>query len=422
MRRLLALLAALWLAAPALAQGQASPALERRIAELPRVMAGEIAYDAYFAPAFRASVPEADFRRINAQLVAANGPITKVEEVTPSGPHAATVQLGFQRAIADVHMVVDPAAPHLVTGLRIAAARSRDDSLQKIAGDLAALPGRKALLVREIGRDAPPLLTIDDDRAGAIGSGFKLWVLAEAARAVNAGEHRWSDVIALSPDILSSPITGGWPAATPMTLQAAATAMIARSDNRATDTVMAALDRARIDATAARLGADPAGLPVLTTHEAFALKADARLGERWRADRDPALRRALLAESAAQIAKPVDPASFSGAPRAIDSIEWFASPAGSIRAIDWLRTEGGPQVRAILAVNPGVDPALAARFAWAGYKGGSEPGVMAMTIAVETRAGRAFAVSGWWNDPAAPVSELTFATIVSRALALVPQD
>lgn len=420
-RWLVAMLVAL--AAPAMAQVKPDAALTQRANQLPEILAGKIAYDAYFAEAFRAAVPEAQFKQINAQLVAANGAVTKVEGITAATPFSGTVKLGYERAVASVQIVVDPAAPHLVTGLRITGAETRDDSVAKLTADFAALPGAKAMLIRELGKDAPPLMAIEADRTGAIGSGFKLWLLAEAARSVAAGERRWADVVPLAPDAPSSAVTQNWPNGTPVTLQTAATAMITVSDNRATDTVLAALDRANVDATAERLGADPKSLPLLSTREAFALKTVATLGNQWAAVADTAGRRALLAENRALIAgHSAKPGDFSTNPMRIDSVEWFASPAAMAKTLDWLRSDGGETALAILAVNPGIAPAMAERFAYLGYKGGSEPGVIAMNFLVRTRAGRWFAVTGHWNDPAKPVDNLTFATLMSRALGLVPQE
>lgn len=418
-RWLVAILAAL--AAPVMAQMAPAPALTERANQLPDVMAGKITYDSYFAEAFRTAVPEAQFKQINAQLIAANGAVTKVEGITAMSPFSGTVKLGYARAVANVEIVVDPAAPHLVTGLRITGAQTRDDSAAKLSADIAALPGQKAVLIRELGRDTPPLLAIDANKAGAIGSGFKLWLLAETARSVAAGERRWSDIVPLAPDVVSSAIMAGWPNDTPVTLQTAATAMITVSDNRATDTVLTALDRAKVDAMAERLHADAKSLPVLSTREAFALKTGATLGNQWVSLADPAGRRALLAENRATIAgQRFDPASFAGGPMRIDNVEWFASPAAMARTLDWLRTDGGEAARAIMAIKPGVDPALAARFGYLGYKGGSETGVIAMNFLVRTKSGRWFAVTGHWNDASKAVDNLSFATLMSRALGLLP--
>lgn len=418
-RWLVAILVAL--ATPAMAQVTPDAALTQRANQLPEVLMGKIAYDAYFAEAFRTAVPEAQFKQINAQLVTANGPVTKVESITATTPFSGTVKLGYERAVASIQIVVDPAAPHLVTGLRIIGAETRDDSVAKLTADFATLPGQHGLLVRELGKDASPLMTIEADKAGAIGSGFKLWLLAEAARGVAAGERRWADVVPLAPDTPSSTITQNWPNEMPVTLQTAATAMITVSDNRATDTMLVALERAKVDAMAERLGADPRSLPVLSTREAFALKTVATLGNQWATVADAAGRRALLAENRALIAgHSAKPGDFSTSPMRIDSVEWFASPIAMAKTLDWLRNDGGETALAILAVNPGVAPAMAERFAYLGYKGGSEPGVIAMHFLVRTKAGRWFAVTGHWNDPAKPVDNLKFATLMSRALGLLP--
>lgn len=409
-------------ATPAVAQIAPDPALTQRADQLPEVLAGRIAYDTYFAEPFRVAVPEAQFKQINAQLVAANGPVTDVESIAAITPFSGTVKLGYARAVASIQIAVDPAAPNLVTGLRITGAETRDDSVAKLTADFTALPGQKAVLIRELGRDAPPLLAIDADKAGAIGSGFKLWLLAEAARSVAAGARRWSDIVPLAPDVPSSAMMARWPNDTAVTLQTAATAMIAVSDNRATDTVLAALERTKVDAMAERLSADPASLPVLSTREAFALKTVATLGNQWVALGDADGRRSLLASNRATIAGQVfDTTDFSSSPMRIESIEWFASPAAMAGALDWLRTDGGNTARAIMAINPGIDPALAARFGYLGYKGGSEPGVIAMSFLVRTRTGRWFAVTGHWNDAAKPVEDLIFVTLMSRALGLIPQ-
>ena len=121
------------------------------------------------------------------------------------------------------------------------------------------------------------------------------------------------------------------------------------------------------------------------------------------------------------LAAPIDPHLFDGAPLAIDSVEWFASPRDMARTFDWLRRVDDPAVRAILAINPGMPPSLATRFAYAGFKGGSEPGVLALNYLLHTKSGQWYALAANWHDPARAVSEFDFASLVNRALALIPQ-
>ena len=73
----------------------------------------------------------------------------------------------------------------------------------------------------------------------------------------------------------------------------------------------------------------------------------------------------------------------------------------------------------ILAINPGVGAAVARKFAYVGYKGGSEPGVMNMTVLVRDQAGKSRVVSASWNNPASAIDEMNFAALVTRAVELL---
>src|SRR5690606_10696600 len=118
----------------------------------------------------------------------------------------------------------------------------------------------------------------------------------ELARAVEAGERRWSDVIPLARKSFSGRLAA-YPVNAPMTHHSLAAAMIAESDNSAADTLLLALGRGKVDALLLRTGhaSTDAALPLLTTAEAFALKmpANGDLRRRYEAA-SPDQRRALL--------------------------------------------------------------------------------------------------------------------------------
>ena len=158
--------------------------------------------------------------------------------------------------------------------------------------------------------------------------------------------------------------------------------------------------------------------PVLTTREAFAIKADPTRIAAWKGA-DAAGRRALLAaQGRAMAAQRIDPLMFSSGPIANDSVEWFASPRDMARLLAHLR-DAGPVVRGIMGINPGIDPATAARFRYVGFKGGSEPGVITLNLLAQARDGRWYAVVGDWHRPDAGVDDAAFVALVSRALSLV---
>ena len=210
-----------------------------------------------------------------------------------------------------------------------------------------------------------------------------------------------------------------------MTLQSLATAMIAESDNSASDTLLLALGRTKVDAMPAATGhadADKA-LPILSTAEAFALKMPANADLRSRYETATvADRRALLHQNAARLtADKVDVGSVAEVPTAIDSVEWFASPRDMIGLLDWLRLHGGDALP-IMAVNPGIAPADAKRWRYLGYKGGSEPGVMAMAMLGRARDGQWYAVSGSWNNLIARLDEAKFVALMARAMNVLAED
>ena len=398
----------------------AAPDIQARLDQLAAIVAGGDGYDAYFAPSFHAALPKAKWDAVIAQIVAQLGkPIAgRTAGFNGPTPYSGTFVLPFERGIARGQIAIDPAAPHLVVSLLFTGIDRTDDSYDALTADFRKLPGKSAFAVYALG--AAPLLIAgtDADRPAPLGSAFKLWVLGELARAVTAGERKWSDVVPLGPRSLPSGITQGWPAGTPMTLQALATLMISISDNTATDTLVT-LEGRKLDAFVAAHGAATLA-PILTTRQMFALKAPANadLAARW-ATATPPARRALLDTSAARLAATaITPGMFAGKPLSPETLEWFASPADTARMLDWLRLRGGPTARAILSINPGADATTAARFAYTGFKGGSEPGVITLNYLVQRRDGRWLAIAANWHRADAEVETGTFTALANRLLAL----
>lgn len=417
------LLIAATLATPLHAQEKPAPALEQRARELLTILEGKGAPETLFNEAFLAQVPVAQVRAISSGLAAQNGAVQRIERITPSGPNSGTIEVGYERAVVTMTIAVEPQPPHRISGLRVTGTALRDDSFDKLSADFAKLPGTSSFAVHTLGEGAPRAIAGRNPAAQmAIGSEFKLYVLAELARQIAAGQHRWDEVVPLGRPSLPSGMTQKWPRDAPITLHSLATLMISISDNTATDTLIDLVERERVDAMVEASGhSDPARtLPLLRTDETFALKMPgaADLRARW-ARGDVAARRALLKAEAKRLGiDSVDLANFSGKPNAIDLIEWFASANDLAAILDTLRREAGEQALDILAVNPGTDPTTAALFDYIGYKGGSEPGVIALSYLVRDKRGRWFAVSGAWNDPEREVDNNRFNALMSRALAL----
>ena len=334
-----AVAAALMLATPVAAQQQASPAdpaLTDRAAALVPILAGG-SDDGYFADGFRRAVSPAKLAEVLASIRATLGEPRAIATASDVTRWSETLVMRYDRGTATIRLAVEPDAPHRVEGMLITGSTIAGDSFTAIDTAAAALPGDVAIGVYALDAATPsPVYARAAIAPAPLGSSFKLWVLAEAARQVAAGQRRWSDVIPLGAPSLPSGILQHWPEGTPMTLQGLATLMISISDNTAADTLITALGRRQVDAMAAAHGGSS---PVPTTRELFALKADPVLTEAW-TRADPAGRRALLTADADRFATArLNPAVFANGPVAIDRLEWFASPLAMAGLLDTLRRD-----------------------------------------------------------------------------------
>ena len=406
---------------PATATSVADPALSARAQELIGLVAGTGDFDGYFAPSFHAALPKEKWDAVVTSMTAQMGKPLAIDRLTAVTPFSANLRVRFERGVVNAQIAIDPAPPHRVVGLLFTGPEMEGDTLDKLVADVRALPGMTGLGIYALDEGAPRLIAgIAPDKAVPLGSAFKLWVLGELAREVNAGERTWSDVVPVGPPSLPSGITQNWPAGSPVTLQTLATLMISISDNTATDTLVT-LEGGKLDSFVTGAGA-PGLAPMLTTRQMFALKsaANADLAARWATQLAPSARRRLLDDNAERLrTTPIDPLMFTGKPISIDTLEWFASPAQTAGMFDWLRRKGGHTPLSLLAVNPGVDPATRARFDYLGFKGGSEPGVITLNFLVKRKDGQWLAVIGGWHRGDAGVEEARFVQLMTRALVLI---
>lgn len=403
-------------------------AFERRAAQLVDLFSGKIAYSEYFDPHFQTAVHEPQFNAFKASLIAQYGQPVAVDKATATGDRSGTVLLRFERGVATVLLDVGIAADQRVTGLRVTGVTVANDSFDKVAAELSALPGQTGFLVAELAEAGiRPLAAANPDRQFAVGSTIKLYILDELAAQIAAGKRRWSDVVPLSHFSFSSAATANWPADTPVTLQTLASWMISVSDNGATDTLIHLLGRKAIEARMNSAGhSDPSrNIPLLTTVEAFALK-----GNNFKDLRplfikgDDAAQRRLIEDSQHRLTLAnVDGVSFTAGPRFIDSLEWFASPNDVARLMVDLRARQSDTLLAAMAINNGVGPVAAADWTYLGYKGGSENGVLSMSLLGQRKTdNKWFVVTASWNNSDANVETAPLIALVTRLLALAAHD
>lgn len=375
-----------------------------------------------FDDRFLAAVPPEKLAALVARLQAANGPILGIEDLKVESAGTATFRIRFERAIAKGRMVLSSTAPYKVGGFWISSIVPNGDDPAKVAADLAALPGRTGFIVTRLG-EASPIAGAHADEQFAIGSAFKLWVLDAVAMEIEAGRLRWDQVVRLGPRSLPGGITQDWPAEAAVTVETLATLMISRSDNTATDTLIRLVGRERIGERFHATGhADPARmLPLLTTAESFALKLGPPAAREAYARADDAGQaRMLEALDPQKVLAAADIAALDGHPTAIDTIEWFASPRDIVGVLDALRRHKDPRVLQILGIAPSLPADLRGRFAYVGYKGGSEPGVLNMIWLLRDKADVWIAATASWNDGDRPGDEGRLQSFVPRLIGLIP--
>ena len=407
----------------ALAADPAEARLATRAADVVAVMRGEKTAGEVFTTAFNAAVSTEQFATITGQLAAQNGKLIGAEDVRSLGNGAASFSLRYERARATALLQLDGAAPHKVAGFRITGVTPLDDGPQKIVEDFAALPGKSGFALVKLAAAGPEtVLAHNPAEQFAIGSAFKLWVLDALAEEVAAGRLKWDQVVRLGTRSLPSGMMQDWPDDAPVTVETLATLMISISDNTATDTLIRLIGRDRIAARVRATGhSEPDRmLPFLTTLEAFALKAGDEARRNGYSGADEAGQARLLS----QLDRGLSPEKLDGRalgggkPIAIDKIEWFASAQDMAGVLDSLRKRSDPRIRSILAVKPSLGPELRAAFPYAGFKGGSEPGVINLSWLLRNKAGDWYALSASWNDVAAPVDNKRFELLAMRLVAL----
>ncbi len=413
---------ALVISSPAVAQPNI--AFEQRATELVQLLSANGDDLDFFAPSFTAQVPPGQISALAARLIQQHGAVIGTGGILRRSPTEANVTIHYARADVRFNLVIDNLAPHQVIGLWLVSATTIGDNAAKLRADFAALPGKSALLITSLSeRATQPILAYRADQTMAVGSSFKLWLLAEAARQVKAGERSWGDVFPLGAPSLPSGITQDWSKGTAMTLHSLATLAISISDNTASDTLFEVLGRRNVDAIVRLIGPQ-SPRPLLSTIEAFALKMRANddLRIAWEALDTASTPQFLEANKERLALSAIDRTQLAGSPKFIGNVEWFASPRDMAKTLNWLRTQAGGEARAIMTINKGMPIGEAEQFAYVGYKGGSEIGVIAMNYILKDRSGQYYAVTGSWNDNAAAVDQAKFEALMSRAVALVAKQ
>jgi len=310
---------------------------------------------------------------------------------------------------------IDAAPPYRVTGLLLGNPVPRLRSLDEVKSRLGKLHGTVGAKLTSL-KDDKSLLEVNAEKPLAIGSAFKLYILAELVRQ----KKPWETVITLKEEMKSLP-SGDlrtWPAGSPLTLHTLAVKMISQSDNTAADVLLNVAGRGKVEAALAELGMkEPArNVPFLSTMEAFRLKADKAAAKDYLAADAPG--RAKLLAAMGSRPEPTLEQFATDKPMDIEHLEWFASASDMCRLMKWFDTGDDKKALEILSVNPGL-PISDRKFPLVAFKGGSESGVLNLTYLLRSAKGNHYALAITWNDPNAEVDLQEMAGIVLATVDLV---
>ncbi len=366
-------------------------------AALVRVLTAPHEQSAWFAPLFLAQVSVAQVEQGVAAIKAQFGPYQNVAP-WPDGSYLVT----FARGTAQAQIHLD--AQGRIDGLLFTKPQFTYVSRSAALRGLRALPGQVSLLVTKNGTDVTAL---DPDRALAVGSAFKLAVIAALKERIAAHQLSWQQSVTLHAEDKSLPsgMLQTKPVGSKYTIADVARDMISISDNTAANVLIRVVGRSAIDPLI-----PSRDRPIMTTRELFVLKdpANHALRDRYLAAATPAARLSIL-QQADRLPLPslatIGPLLAKG-PVSL-RVEWFFSA----RALCGLM--GQVQQLPQMSVNPGV--ANPADWTHVAYKGGSEPGALNLTTLVTAHDGATYCVAATWNN-AALLDEGRFEALYSSLL------
>lgn len=344
-----------------------------------------------FAPSFLDQVPATRLAQVFAQ-VRAGGPY-RVTEVTRSGPEGSLrIRLAGPEPVV-MSIAVDeedriqtllfrPDEPLDVPDVDSWAGLDREladhaRTRQVFVGDVTEGRCERLHTTEGTPPEASPMPS---------GSVFKLVVLSVLVDAVATGDLAWDDELTVTAELKSLP-SGRLQDAQPgtrVTVRRAARLMIRISDNTATDMLIDALGTRRLEEALPRFGVDRTRLrPFLTTRTYFLLgwgAPDVRAA--W-ADAGTGQRRQLLDRLPDAISA-VDPGDVT-TPVWTAGVGWFLTGQEictvHARLQQQADTAAGAPVRDVLSDNTGIQAPASASYI--GFKGGSAPGVLALSHYLE---------------------------------------
>jgi beta-lactamase class A len=345
------------------------------------------------------------------------GPMTLVQ-VSPEGPSSlrALVTLGSLRF--EVQMSVDSSG--LIAGLLLKLDQATPPSWSALDHELSALAPSVSFLAAKVSANGSctTVHAVAASTPRPLGSMFKLFVLGALANAVHHHTIRWDQDVTVTAAIkvAGSGTLQSMPDGSRLTVEQAAIKMISVSDNTAADILLKLVGRTAVESQVRKWSSHPSlDLPFLTVSEAFALKyANYPAMEKHYLALGSAQRAAFLASTVDAV--PESAERGSATPRAIDSIEWFASADDLCRAFAGLRglqsEPGLSPLSIVLSTNNGGIGLPAKKWPRIWFKGGSEKGVLTLGYLGRDAKGNTYVVIALTSNRTQDLGPATTAQLV----------
>lgn len=382
----------------------------------------EYQYRDHFSSTFIEAISEEQFRAFVNEATSATGTCKRVEPLTTT-KHAATVRLfSAARNLTKLSFSID--VDGRINGLMILDVElvaHPITSWDQAVSYLDTLGEKTSLTIETFHHSKKELRS---SLRHPLASGFKLYVLAAVANAVKKDHLSFSTKFPIRDEHKSLPsgIMHTQPAGVMFSLYDFAEHMIKISDNTATDHLINIVGRSQVEDEVHRQENSFAddNAPFLTTAEAFKLKwaAPSQIIREF-VDGSVTNKRTMLKTVISAI-----PLSAVGTnhlpmnePTLITDIEWFGSTNDLCTAMHNLKEMNSAEVFSALSKNtPFAEVGALSPWNYAGFKGGSEPGVLTATYLLEDHEARWTCVSLAWHDEEKNINSFVFFDAVRKIL------
>ncbi len=356
-----------------------------------------------FTDSFLAQVPFSQIGEITAQVVEQIGDFKNVKG--KDGEYRVNFKNGY--ALTKINLDAAGKIQGLLLTDIIPSVENLDEAVT--AFDALVTGSRQgSLLIQKFNATgSETIIERNIDTALAVGSGFKIAVLATLVEEVKAKKRNWTDVVNLQEQDLSFPsgILQNWYVGAPLTLESAAALMISRSDNTATDLLIRVLGRKTIENYLSRQGIT-LNQPLLTTRELFYLKSRPyKLQAEAYLSASPEEQLQILIGLANLPRPKLSEILVGGNEPYLLEAEWYFKPQELCTVMEQVKN------LELMSIEPGFgNPVGWEKIA---YKGGSEPGVLNFNYWLEHKSGASYCVIATLNDAEKSINDLDLQTALS---------